>query len=81
MNITTARKLARSARAHGHFDTGRTLYLRCPQCHRKVEEVRESTYRMSITRQLDRMMISHLLDYCESEQEPAPFLVLGEWRP
>jgi hypothetical protein len=62
---TQATALARQARRYGHFDTGRTLYLFCPVCKRKVEEdffLHDGTK----TRQLDRMMIRHLTEDCEA---------------
>lgn len=62
MSITAARAMARQARRYGHFDTGTTLWIKCPQCRDKVEI--DKIPNRSITLQLDAMMVDHLVDYC-----------------
>jgi hypothetical protein len=67
MTPTRARMLARKARETGYFDTVRTLWLKCPTCRERVECDRDSVYRTTIVKQLDRMMVDHLTNYCEGE--------------
>lgn len=65
---TERQRIARRARQHGYFDTGRTLWVTCPACRHRVECDRELPHRMTIVRQLDRMMLGHLADYCEAQR-------------
>jgi hypothetical protein len=59
MTLTEKRQLARRARRYGHFDTGRTLWVRCPVCDERVEV---DKFPGSVTRQLDAAMVYHLDD-------------------
>jgi hypothetical protein len=65
---TARRAIARKARQHGHFDTGRTLWVTCPVCRDRVETDKPYGYGhngVTSTRVLDRMMVDHLTDYCQ----------------
>jgi hypothetical protein len=67
---TATLKLARSARRHGYFDTGRTLWVSCPICRERVETDRYPN--MSIVRQLDAAILLHLESYHDAPDRVDP---------
>lgn len=50
--------IARKARQYGYFDTGRTLWVNCPECSQRVET--DKFVNRSVNVQLDEAMASHL---------------------
>ena len=66
MTKTKAAKKARQARRHGHFVSGRTVYVSCPDCGQRVSGDLYPNAG-SDTQQLDIYVISHLMYDCEGE--------------